>query len=90
MTLILWYAGVARVGVTRATVYSYLQPILGVAFAAALLGEQLSERQQGKRVLSAAELQQAADTLLRAHRVPGLLTAVVQTTRQERTQVWSH
>jgi transposase len=47
--------------------------------------EQLSERKRGKRVLSAAALQQAAETILREHRVPGLLTAVVQTTQQERT-----
>ncbi len=47
--------------------------------------EQLSERKQGKPVLSAAELQQAAEAILREHRVPGLLTAVVQTTRHERT-----
>jgi drug/metabolite transporter (DMT)-like permease len=45
VTLMLWYAGIARVGVTRATVYGYLQPILGVAFAAGLLGDQLSARQ---------------------------------------------
>lgn len=45
----------------------------------------LNERKQGKRVLSAAELQQAADTLLRTHRVPGLLTVVVHTTQHERT-----
>jgi drug/metabolite transporter (DMT)-like permease len=42
VTLLLWNAGIARVGVTRATVYSYLQPILGVLFAAALLGDQLT------------------------------------------------
>jgi len=47
--------------------------------------EQLSERKQGKRVLSAAALQQAADSILSTQRVPGLLTALVQTTRQERT-----
>jgi drug/metabolite transporter (DMT)-like permease len=45
VTLMLWYAGIARVGVTRATVYSYLQPILGVAFAAILLGDKLSANQ---------------------------------------------
>jgi drug/metabolite transporter (DMT)-like permease len=45
VTLILWYAGIARIGVVRATAYGYLQPILGVVFAAVLLGDQLSARQ---------------------------------------------
>jgi drug/metabolite transporter (DMT)-like permease len=45
VTLLLWNAGIARVGVTRATVYSYLQPILGVVFAAVLLGDHLTARQ---------------------------------------------
>lgn len=45
ITLMLWNAGLSRVGVTRATVYSYLQPILGVASAAVILGDQLSVHQ---------------------------------------------
>jgi drug/metabolite transporter (DMT)-like permease len=45
VTLQLWYAGIAHVGVTRATVYSYLQPILGVVFAALLLGDRLTASQ---------------------------------------------
>ncbi len=45
ITLILWYAGIARIGVTRATAYGYLQPILGVVFAAVLLGDHLTARQ---------------------------------------------
>jgi transposase len=48
--------------------------------------EQLTERKQGKRMLSAEELPQAVRSLLHQHRVEGLLTAVVQTTRQERTR----
>ena len=45
VTLILWYGGIAHVGVVRATAYGYLQPILGVVFAAVLLGDQLTARQ---------------------------------------------
>jgi drug/metabolite transporter (DMT)-like permease len=45
VTLMLWYTGIARIGVTRATAYGYLQPVLGVAFAAVLLGDQLTARQ---------------------------------------------
>lgn len=47
--------------------------------------EQLTERKQGKRVLSADELPRAVESILHQHRVEGLLTAVVPTTRQERT-----
>jgi transposase len=47
--------------------------------------EQLTERKRGKRILSADELQQAVRSILHPHRVEGLLTAVVETTRQERT-----
>jgi transposase len=47
--------------------------------------EQLTQRKQGKRVLSADELPQAVQSILHQHRVEGLLTAVVETTRQERT-----
>jgi transposase len=47
---------------------------------------QLNERKQGKQVLSAAALQQAVTAILEKHRVEGLLTAVVQTTHQERTR----
>jgi drug/metabolite transporter (DMT)-like permease len=45
VTLMLWNFGIANVGVTRATVYGYLQPILGVVFAALLLGDRLSAPQ---------------------------------------------
>jgi drug/metabolite transporter (DMT)-like permease len=44
-TIVLWNYGLARVGVTRATVYSYLQPFLGVIFAALLLGDRLGLRE---------------------------------------------
>ena len=67
VTLLLWYAGIARVGVTRAAVYSYLQPILGVAFAAGLLGDQLSARQwAGAGVALAGTWLASAATLARA------------------------
>jgi transposase len=46
--------------------------------------EQLTQRKQGKRVLSADELPQVVQSILHQHNVDGLLTAVVQTTRQER------
>jgi drug/metabolite transporter (DMT)-like permease len=44
-TIVLWNYGLARVGVTRATVYGYLQPVAGVALAALLLGDRLTSRQ---------------------------------------------
>jgi transposase len=48
--------------------------------------ERLGERKQGKPVLSAAEIEQAVTTVLATHRAEGLLSAAVQTTRQERTR----
>src|SRR5262249_31056569 len=54
VTLMLWNAGLARVGVTRATVYSYLQPILGVFFAALLLGDHLTGRQLAGGIVALA------------------------------------
>ena len=45
----------------------------------------LGERKQGKAVLSAAEMEQAAADIVEKHRVEGLLRVVVQTTRRERT-----
>ncbi len=69
VTLMLWYAGIARVGVTRATVYGYLQPILGVAFAALLLGDQLSARQwAGGAVALAGTWLASSATLARVSR----------------------
>jgi transposase len=47
--------------------------------------EHLTERKQGKPVLSAEELREAVTSILQKHRVSGLVTAVVQTTQQERT-----
>jgi transposase len=47
--------------------------------------ERLGQRKQGKAVLSAAEMEQAAATTVEKHRVEGLLSVVVQTTRRERT-----
>lgn len=46
--------------------------------------DQLTQRKQGKRVLSADQLREAVSSILTKHRVEGLLTARVQTTRQER------
>jgi transposase len=46
--------------------------------------EQLTQRKQGKRVLSAEQLGPAASAILQQHRVEGLLRAEVQTTRRER------
>jgi transposase len=48
--------------------------------------EHLTTRKQGKAVLSAEALQQAVLSILQKHRVQGLVTAVVQTTWQERTR----
>ena len=45
--------------------------------------QQLGERKQGKRVLSASQMQEAASALLVKHRVEGLVRAEVQTKRQE-------
>src|SRR5436305_898030 len=47
--------------------------------------EHLTERKRGKRVLAAEELLQAVRSILHQPGGEGVLTAVVQTTRQERT-----
>jgi transposase len=47
--------------------------------------ERLGQRKQGKAVLSAAEMEQAAAAIVEKHRVAELLRVVVQTTRHERT-----
>jgi transposase len=47
--------------------------------------ERLGERKQGKAVLSAAQLEQAATAIVEKHRVAELLRVVVQTTSHERT-----
>jgi transposase len=47
--------------------------------------ERLGERKQGKAVLAATEMAQAAATIVAKHRVEGLLRVVVQTSRRERT-----
>lgn len=46
--------------------------------------QRLGERKQGKAVLSAAEMEQSAAAIVEKHRVQGLLSVVVQTTRRER------
>jgi transposase len=48
--------------------------------------EHVTEHKQGKPVRSAEALQEAVTSILHKHRVQGLVTAVVQTTRQERTR----
>jgi transposase len=47
--------------------------------------EQLGQRKQGKKRLTAEQLQAAAEEVLRKQRVEGLLGASVQTTSKERT-----
>ena len=47
--------------------------------------EHLTERRQGKPVLSAEALQEAVTSILERRRTHGLVAVVVQTTRQERT-----
>jgi drug/metabolite transporter (DMT)-like permease len=75
VTLLLWNAGIARVGVTRATVYSYLQPILGVLFAALLLGDHLTVQQlAGGGVALVGTWLASAATLARAARPDALQT----------------
>jgi drug/metabolite transporter (DMT)-like permease len=37
----IWFALVGRIGATRAATFHFLNPVFGVAVAAALLGEQL-------------------------------------------------
>ena len=46
--------------------------------------EQLGQRKQGKKRLTAEQMQAAADEILRKQRVEGLLTAAVQTTTRRR------
>lgn len=42
LTNILWYTGIHRLGPSRATVYSYVQPFAGLVFAVLILGESLA------------------------------------------------
>ena len=42
LTNILWFTAISRVGPSRASLFSNLQPVFGVAFALVLLGEHLS------------------------------------------------
>jgi transposase len=46
----------------------------------------LGERKRGKRVLSADQMRQAAEAILRKHRAEGLLEAEVRTARSERVR----
>jgi drug/metabolite transporter (DMT)-like permease len=42
LTNILWFTAISRVGPSRASLFSNMQPIFGVLFALVLLGEHLS------------------------------------------------
>ena len=42
LTNLLWFTAISRVGPSRASLFSNLQPVFGVAFALALLGEHLT------------------------------------------------
>jgi drug/metabolite transporter (DMT)-like permease len=42
LTNILWFTAISRVGPSRASLFSNLQPLFGVAFALVLLGEHLT------------------------------------------------
>jgi drug/metabolite transporter (DMT)-like permease len=42
LTNILWFTAIDRVGPSRASLFSNLQPVFGVPFALILLGEHLS------------------------------------------------
>jgi drug/metabolite transporter (DMT)-like permease len=42
LTNILWFTAISRVGPSRASLFSNIQPLLGVAFALVLLGEHLT------------------------------------------------
>ena len=45
VTNILYFRGLRSIGASRATLYMYLQPFVGVLVAAAILGESLSPLQ---------------------------------------------
>jgi drug/metabolite transporter (DMT)-like permease len=55
LTNILWFTAISRVGPSRASLFSNMQPLLGVIFALVLLGEHLSrwEVVGGVAILSA-------------------------------------
>ena len=42
LTNILWFTAISRVGPSRASLFSNLQPVFGVVFALVLLGEHLT------------------------------------------------
>ena len=49
VTNILYFRGLRSIGASRATLYMYLQPFVGVLVAAAILGESLSPLAGGRR-----------------------------------------
>jgi drug/metabolite transporter (DMT)-like permease len=42
LTNILWFTAISRVGPSRASLFSNVQPVVGVGFALVLLGEHLT------------------------------------------------
>src|SRR6185503_12397700 len=61
LTNILWFTAISRVGPSRASLFSNLQPALGVVFAIVLLGEHLTrwEVLGGALILSAVVLERS-------------------------------
>jgi len=61
LTNILWFTAISRVGPSRASLFSNLQPALGVVFAIVLLGEHLTrwEVAGGALILSAVILERS-------------------------------
>ena len=61
LTNILWFTAISRVGPSRASLFSNLQPALGVVFALVLLGEHLTrwEVLGGALILSAVVLERS-------------------------------
>ncbi len=55
LTNILWFTAISRVGPSRASLFSNMQPLFGVVFALVLLGEHLTrwEVVGGVAILSA-------------------------------------
>ncbi|HEY8647654.1 MAG TPA: DMT family transporter [Gaiellaceae bacterium] len=65
LTNILWFTAISRVGPSRASLFSNMQPIFGVLFALLLLGEHLSvwEVIGGVAILGAVLLERSRRTL---------------------------
>src|SRR6185437_9855022 len=61
LTNILWFTAISRVGPSRASLFSNLQPALGVGFAILLLGEHLTRWEVigGTLILAAVVLERS-------------------------------